>query len=229
MPSLFKRIFLQNFGLKVMSLLLAIGLWLAVARSPVVEVVMKVPIEFKRVPENLEIDSASFTEAQIRVRGPERLVNRLRSTDVGAYVDLSAVAPGTRTFDLTSNVTVPHGLEVVQVDPTQFQLSFDNRMTRTVEVHPRVTGNFAPGMRVAQAIADPSNVMITGPRRRVERVEAATTDPVDASGTMERGAFVTEAYVPEPLIHVVHPTPIRVTVIMERSGEENSGEEKKMQ
>ncbi|MFY9559733.1 MAG: CdaR family protein [Terriglobales bacterium] len=220
MMSLVKRVFVQNFGLKLISLLLAVGLWVVVARSPVVEVVIKVPIEFKNVPDNLEIDSASFTEAQIRVRGPERLVNRLRSTDVSAHVDLSKVVPGTRTFELTSNVSVPQGLEVVQVLPVQFQLSFDNRMIRNVEVHPRVTGNFAQGMRVAQAIADPPSVTITGPRRRVEKVEAATTDPVDASGTMERATFVTQAYVPEPLVYVVHPTPIRVTVIMERSGEE---------
>ncbi len=87
-----------------------------------------------------------------------------------------------------------------------------------VEVRPRVTGNFASGMRVAQVIADPSNVMITGPQRRVEAVEAATTDPMDASGALTRTSFVTQAYVPDPLIQVVHPTPIRVTVIMEGSG-----------
>ena len=75
-------------------------------------------------------------------------------------------------------------------------------------------------MRVAQVIADPPNVMITGPRRRVEAVEAATTDPVDVSGAMTRAAFVTQAYVPDTLIQVVHPTPIRVTVIMEGSGDE---------
>jgi len=217
MASLLKRTFVQNAGLKLISLLLAIGLWFVVSRSPVVEVVMKVPIEFRKVPDNLEIDSASFTEAQIRVRGPERLLNRLRATDVSAHVDLSTVVPGTRTFDLTSNVSVPYGLDVVQVNPTQFQLSFDDRMVRTVEVHPRVTGNFAQGVRVARITAEPPSVVITGPRRRVESVEAATTDPVDASGTMERGSFVTQVYVPEPLIHVVHPTPIRVTVIMERS------------
>ncbi len=221
MASLFKRTFVQNFGLKLISLLLAVGLWLVVARSPVAEVAMKVPIEFKNVPENLEIDSASFTEAQIRVRGPERLVNRLRSTDVGAHVDLATVVPGTRTFDLTSrNVRVPQGLEVVQIVPGQFQLSFDDRVARTIDVRPRVTGNFAQGMRIAQVIADPPSIMVTGPRRRVEKVEAATTDPVDASGTMDRATFVTQAYVPDPLIQVVHPTPIRVTVIMERSGEE---------
>jgi YbbR domain-containing protein len=93
--------------------MLAAGLWLVVARSPVVEVVLKVPIEFRNVPDKLEIDSASFTEAQIRVRGPERLVNRLRSTDVSANVDLSRVVPGTRTFELTSNVNVPTGRRAV--------------------------------------------------------------------------------------------------------------------
>ena len=221
MPTLFQRIFVQNFGIKLISLLLATGLWLVVARDPVGEVELQVPIEFRNVPQNLEIDSASFTEAQVRVRGPGRLIHRLRATDVRAEIDLAAVRPGSRTFDLTSrNVRVPQGLEVVQIIPSQFQLSFDDRMTRSVEVRPRVTGSFAEGRRVAQVIADPSSIMITGPRRRAEKVEAAITDPVDASGTMERGSFVTQAYVPDPLIQVVHPTPIRVTVIMERAGEE---------
>ncbi|HEX9110888.1 MAG TPA: CdaR family protein [Terriglobales bacterium] len=225
MPSLFQRTFVQNFGLKLVSLLLAIGLWFLVARSPVAEVEMKVPIEFRSLPENLEIDSASFTEARIRVRGPERAIHRLEASDIHAAINLANVQPGERTFDLTAQqVHVPQDLEVVQIVPGQFQLSFDTRTTRTVEVRARVTGTFAGGMRVAQVIADPSNIMITGPRRRVEAVESATTDPVGVSGTMTRQSFITQAYVPDPLIQVVHPTPIRVTVIMERSGEEKKTE-----
>jgi diadenylate cyclase len=218
--SVFQRIFVHNIGLKLVSLLLAIGLWTVVARSPVAEIEMKVPIEFHNLPDNLEIDSASFTEAQIRIRGPERLIHQLQAADVHAEVDLASVQSGERTFDLTGRqVRVPQDLEVVQIIPAQFHLSFDNRETRTVEVRPRVTGNFASGLRVKQVIADPPNVMITGPRRRVEAVEDATTDPVDVSGAMTRASFVTQAYVPDPLIQVVHPTPIRVTVIME--GPEN--------
>ena len=219
--SVFQRIFVHNIGLKLVSLLLAIGLWTVVARSPVAEIEMKVPIEFHNLPDNLEIDSASFTEAQIRIRGPERLIHQLQAADVHAEVDLASVQSGERTFDLTGRqVHVPEDLEVVQIIPAQFHLSFDNRETRTVEVRPRVTGNFASGLRVKQVIADPANVMITGPRRRVEAVEDATTDPVDVSGAMTRASFVTQAYVPDPLIQVVHPTPIRVTVIMEGSGDE---------
>jgi len=219
--SFFQRIFVHNIGLKLVSLLLAIGLWTVVSRDPIAEVEMRVPIEFHNLPDNLEIDSASFTEAQIRVRGPERVIHRLQAADLHAEIDLASVQSGERTFDLTSRqVRVPQDLEVVQIIPGQFHLSFDNRETRTVEVRPRVTGNFASGMRVKQVTADPSSVMITGPRRRVEAVEDATTDPVDVSGAMTRASFVTQAYVPDPLIQVVHPTPIRVTVIMEGSGDE---------
>jgi len=226
MPASVKRAFVQNIGLKVISLLLAIALWLVVARDPIAEVEMKVPIEFRNLPDNLEIDSASFTEAQIRVRGPERVIHRLQVTDVRAEIDLANVRPGERTFDLNGGrVHVPQDVEVVQIYPGQFHLSFDNRKTRVVEVRPRVTGNFASGMRVAQVIADPPTIMITGPRRRVDAVEAAVTDPVDVTGAMTRATFVTQAYVPDPLIQVVHPTPIRVTVIMEGSGGEEKNKE----
>jgi YbbR domain-containing protein len=217
--SLLQRIFVHNAGLKFVSLLLAIGLWMAVARDPIEEVELNVPIEFRNLPDNLEIDSASFTKAQIRLRGPERVIHRLDTTDVRAQIDLTGVRPGERTFDLTGRqIRVPEEVNVVQIIPGQFHLSFDNRAKRVIEVRPRVTGTFASGVRVAQVIADPANIEIIGPRRRVDAVEAAITDPVDVSGVMTRASFVTQAYVPDPLIQVVHPAPIRVTVIMEGAG-----------
>jgi diadenylate cyclase len=216
--SFFQRIFVQNVGLKIVSLLLAIGLWLVVTHDPPAEVEMRIPIEFHNLPNTLEIDSANYTEAQVRVRGPERVIHRLQTGDVRADIDLANVRTGEQTFDLTArHVHVPQDLEVVQIIPGQFHLSFDKRASRVVDVRPRVTGNFASGMRVARVIADPSQVMITGPQRRVEAVDAATTDPVDVSGAMTQASFVTQAYVPDPLIQVVHSTPIRVTVIMEGS------------
>jgi YbbR domain-containing protein len=221
MAGIMQRVFVHNFWLKLASLLLAIGLWFLVAHDPIAEVEMKVPIEFRNLPGDLEIDSASYTEAQIRVRGPERAIQRLQAGDVRAEIDLTGIRPGERTFDLTNRqVRVPEDLEVVQIVPGQFHLSFDNRATREVEVRPRVMGNFVSGMKVAQVVADPPTVEITGPRRRVDAVEAAITDSVDASGVLTRSTFVTEAYVPDPLVQVVHRIPIRVTVIMESAGDE---------
>jgi hypothetical protein len=65
--------------------------------------------------------------------------------------------------------------------------------------------------------------VISGPKQRVKAVEAATTDPVDASGTMNHATFVVNAFVPDPLVQIVRPSPIRVTVQIERVTAEPPG------
>jgi YbbR domain-containing protein len=219
-----QRYVFAHFGYKVVSLALALGLWWAVSNDPVAEVEVSVPIEFHRIPTSLEISSVNIPEAQVRVRGRERVIHGLRPQEVHVEVDLSAVKPGERTFDLTAQqVHLPMELEVMQVVPGQVRLSFDVGMTREVEVRPRVIGTFAPGYRIADVRAEPARISIRGPKQRVQAVEAATTDPVDASGTMVRGTFVTNTFVPDPLVQVVRPAPVRVTVIMGKNEAEPAG------
>jgi YbbR domain-containing protein len=218
MRDFFRRHVLHNFGIKLLSLALAVGLWLAVTRDPVAEVAVQVPIEFRNIPENLEINTESIPRAEIRVRGPQRIVRRLQSADVYAEVELGGMKPGERTFDLTAEqVHHPRELEVVQVIPSQFHLTFDTRLIRQVPVRPRVFGTFAAGYRIGRVDAEPATITISGPRQRVEAVEAAITDPVDASGTMDHATFVRHAYVSDPLVQVTNPNPVRVTVIMEKT------------
>ncbi|MGA2414187.1 MAG: CdaR family protein [Candidatus Sulfotelmatobacter sp.] len=214
-----RRWVLHNFWLKVLSLLLATGLWMAISPDEEsAEVAVRVPIEFQHVPQHLEISSITIPEAQIRVRGPERVIRQLRSTDIHAELELKDAKPGERTFDLSAEqIRHQRDLHVVQVVPGQVHLTFDMRLTRDVEIHPRVTGTFAAGEQISKVIVTPERITITGPQHHVELVDAATTDPVDASGTKTTATFSTNVYVPDPLVQVVQPTPIRVTVIMEKS------------
>ena len=225
MTSFLRRWVLHNFWLKVLSLLMATGLWLAISpdQEPA-EVAVRVPIEFDHVPAQLEISSVTIPEAQIRVRGPERLIRELRTTDIHAELELADAKPGERTFDLTAQqIRHQRDLHVVQVVPGQVHLSFDTRLTREVEIHARVTGSFVTGEQIARVLVDPEKITITGPRHHVETLDAATTDPVDASGTRTQATFVTNVYVADPLVQVVQPTPVRVTVIMGKTTPAESG------
>ncbi len=223
MKELFRHWVLHNFWLKILSLLLATGLWMAISpNQEPAEVAVRVPIEFQHVPWQLEISSSTIPEAQIRVRGPERLIRDLRSTDIHAELDLGDVQSGERTFNLTAQqIRLPRELRVVQVVPGQVHLSFDTRMTREVEIRPRVTGTFATGEQIGKVLVDPQRITIVGPRHHVELMDAATTDPVDATGTTSQATFVTNAYVADPLVQVVKPVPVRVIVVMEKSGAGN--------
>ena len=220
MIGFFKRYVLHNFMLKMMSLLLAAGLWFLISpdEQPA-EVAVRAPVVFQHVPSQLEISSESIPEAQIRVRGPERVIRQLQSNEVHAEIDLADVKSGERTYDLTSQqVRHPRDVAVVQVVPSQLHLSFDTRSTREVEIHPRVTGNFVGGEQIVKVEADPPRITITGPRHHVELIDAATTDPVDATGTRGSAVFTTNVYVPDPLVQVVQTTSIRVTVLVQKVG-----------
>jgi YbbR domain-containing protein len=219
MITLFRRFVVHNFGLKVLSLLLATGLWLVVSpdEQPA-EVAVRAPIEFEHVPDALEISSETIPEAQIRVRGPERLIRQLRSPDVRAHIDLTGAKPGERTFDLTAQeILRPREVIIVQVVPSQVHLAFDTRLTRSVEIRPRVTGTFLPGEQITKIDSDPATITVTGPRRHVERLDSATTDPVDASGITGRVTFTTNVYVSDPLVQVVQPVLVHVTVDVEKA------------
>jgi YbbR domain-containing protein len=217
MIGFFQRYVLHNFWLKVLSLLLAAFLWWRIApdEQPA-EVAIRGPIVFQHVPEHLEISNESIPDAQIRVRGPEQIIRHLQANDIHAEIDLADVKSGERTYDLTSQqVRHPREVTIVQVVPSQLQLTFDTRATREVEIHPRVTGDFAD--TEYKAVADPSHITITGPRNHVDKIDAATTDLINANGIRGRAVFTTNAYIADPLVQVVQATSIRVTVIVQKA------------
>jgi YbbR domain-containing protein len=207
-----------NFALKVLSLAVAVLLWMAVTRDPVAEVALNVPIEFHNAPEHLEISSETIPQVQVRVRGPVRAVRDISASEVHAVIDMANVQPGEHTYDLSpARIHVPDGVQVVQAVPSQIRISFDRRESRQVEVKPRVIGTFASGYRIQQVTALPQSLTIVGPATHVRGVETAITDPVDASGVVGTATFVTHAYVADPLVRLANPSPIRVTVTTEKS------------
>jgi len=176
-----------------------------------------VPIAFENMPRDLEISSVDVPKAQIRLRGPEREIRRLQSSDVSVDLWLDVTRPGERTFDLTSHdVHHPRALQVVQVIPSQVRLAFDVRATRQVPIQPKLVGTVAPGYQIGRILVEPSVISIVGPETRVEAVESATTDPVDITGVMNRIALIRHVYIADPLVQVTNLDPVRITITVER-------------
>ena len=213
MRDFFRNYIFNNLWLKIVALVLAFLLWWAVSHDPTVEAVITAPLEFHHAPESLEMSVEGPSQVQVRVRGPERTVRRLSPADVQAIVDLSGAHAGERTFDLTARqVHLPDATEVVQIEPSQVRINFDRSAMRTVEVRPRVIGSLVTGYHIVDVSANPSQINIVGPQRRVDEVNDAITDPVDATGVVGSATFTTHAYVTDPLVRVQKPEAIHVTV-----------------
>jgi YbbR domain-containing protein len=184
-----------------------------VAHEPISDISVRVPIEFSQTPKNLDYTSDEIPQAQVRLRGPARLLRDLQQESVHVVIDLRGAASGEHTYDLTAGqVQVPHDVEVLEVTPTRLRLVFDKPETRQVAIKPRIVGTLPPGHHIESVIAAPAMLTITGPARHVDAVESALTDAVDVTGVAGQASFDTRAYLPDPLVHLSGSSDVRVTV-----------------
>ena len=169
----------RHLGLKLLSVGLAVLLWVAVLGQHVVERGVRVPLEFENIPAALEIVGSPPTTADVRLRGTSSLLSRLEPGEVVAILDLASARPGARLFHLrTDQVRVPFGVEVAQVSPGTVALELERASSRVVPVQPMVDGEPASGYVVSKISVEPANVEIVGPESRVRQVLAATTETV---------------------------------------------------
>jgi YbbR domain-containing protein len=177
----------RHLGLKLLSVGLAVLLWMAVSGEQTVERGLRVSLELQQFPPGLEIQGEPLSTVDVRVRGASGTLGRLSPGDIVAVLDLRAARVGRRLFHLTpEQVRSPFGVEVVQVTPPTVALLFEKSATRQVPVVPAVDGKPAPGYVVGKAAADPATVEVVGPESAIERVTEALTEPVSVAGARER-------------------------------------------
>lgn len=176
------RIF-RNFGLKVLSIALAALLWGLVAGQREAERALRVPLEYRNIPEHLELLGEPASLVDVRVRGSSGVLGELRAADLVAVLDLRTARSGRRLFHLVpGDIAVPAGVKVLQVTPSTLPLVFEESAQRTVPVVPDLDGDPASGFVVGRVITTPPTVEVVGPASAVQQVVEATTEPVNIAG-----------------------------------------------
>jgi len=203
----------RNLGLKLLAVLLSVLLWLTVAGEHVVERSLRVPLEFRNIPESLEIVGNAPDTVDVRLRGSSALLGRVQPGEIVAVLDLGGARAGSRLFHLRADeVRAPFGVEVSQVIPSTLALELEKSALRRVPIVPATDGLPAPGFVVGRVTADPAMVEIVGPESRVRQVAEATTEPVvikDAKALVRDGVTVG---VVDTSVRLVQPQIAQVTV-----------------
>jgi YbbR domain-containing protein len=221
----------RHFGLKLLSLALALLLWMVVSGEETVDRGLRVPLELQQAPAGLELTGDIPTTVDVRVRGASGTLSRVSTGDVVAVLDLRSAREGHRLFPLTPDqVRVPFGVEVVQVMPSAIAMAFERSASRQVSVVPAVDGRPAPGYVIGAKTADPKTVEVVGPESAVKSVTEVLTEPVSVAGARQhvtqsvilglldpslrlknaRSATVTVQIVPAPLERVLRARPVHL-------------------
>lgn len=212
------RYLTRNFGWKIFSLFLAILMWFALAQEPEIATALSAPVQYKSMPDDLDISSDAVERVHLEVRGPSNRLSGRNLEDAVVLLDLSGVhAPGERTFTVTQwNTRLPMGVAFYRAVPSQIRLHFERLITRDVPVQPRYAGPPPDGYRIASYSVQPSRLRVTGPESHIQRIESVQTDPIDLSGVVSQSEQRVHAYVSDPQVRLQSSPQVKYHVRLEK-------------
>lgn len=114
---------LPNWPLKLLALAISFLLWSTYTSEPVADVGYLAPLEFRNVPQGLEISTEMPTQVHVRLRGRSLILRRLVPADLTISIDLSGRAAGETLVRLTpEQVDAPFGTEVAAIAPREIRV-----------------------------------------------------------------------------------------------------------
>jgi YbbR domain-containing protein len=212
-----RQLFTRNLGWKLLSLLVAIVLWIGVAREPEVATSLAAPVDFKSPPDNVDIVGTLPDRVRLELRGPSGRLTRDNLSAVAVVLDLSDAQPGERTYTIRGrNLNLPAGVAFYRAVPAQLTLHFEQLIVKEERVQPSYV-NQPSGYRMVSQQVTPAKVQVRGSAERVRGIDQVKTDPMDLSGVTGESVLHTRVNVGDPLVRVIDaPDGITVRLKLEK-------------
>ncbi|MBS1827674.1 MAG: YbbR-like domain-containing protein [Acidobacteria bacterium] len=195
----------DNWGLKLLSLAVAVLLWLATVGEPESATVIAVPVQYRNIPATLEVSSEMSDSAYVEVRGPSGRLSGSNLANTVVVLDLASQSkPGERTYSIQAeNVRLPAGVQFLRAVPAQIRIRLEYQVSREVPVVVRYAGPAPEGMRIAKQEIQPQLVRILGPESRVNAIDRVQTDPIELSTVEGVQSFQVHPYSGDPQVRLV--------------------------
>ncbi|MGB9866374.1 MAG: CdaR family protein [Bacillota bacterium] len=164
----------KDFALKVVSIVIAVVLWLQVTNelNPVdVRTYRGVEVKYVNLGTGLVVTEAAPGSVNVTLRGGRRVLDSLSESKLTAQVSLSSLGPGKNTVPIS--VVAPQGCEVAEVSPPESVVTLEAIASRAVNVEVRIVGS--PQEDYAADPPRPASAQVTvrGPESKVAIVRKA--------------------------------------------------------
>ena len=208
LDKLLRRIFIEDWSLKLLSLAIAIVLWLLVTgQNEPVTAHLNVQLNFIR-PQSLEISNDPPRTVDVMLTGSRPKLDDLTSLDLVATVDLSDQRAGERVLRLAdkAQISLPQGVKVDGFQPSAIPVRLEPIIERQVVIEQKLEGKPADGFEVYSVHPNKGSVMLRGPESRVLALQKVTTESIWLGGRKESFTAANVAIdVPDPKVDLLEP------------------------
>ena len=183
------------FNSKVVSVLLAVLLWVYVAgvRGPETSKSVEAQLVAINIPQGYVL-SAPLPSVTVSLRGPMNTLWNMTSQYVTPTVDLRGRTEGAFIASVQAQVVGLSGVTVESIAPKDVNVMLERLETVSIPVHIEVSGSLPSSVVLGTLRVEPESVEVSGPTSLVSQVkEAALVVALDKLGTISGGNFTVAA------------------------------------
>jgi YbbR domain-containing protein len=186
----------DNVGLKFLSIVLAVTVFLLVNTDKDREITARVGVSYT-LPEDKVLVSDRVDEVRVTVKGAWRRLRKFDEREVDRInLDLRHASSGELAIS-NDLIHLPSGVTVTSINPRSIHVAFDKRVDKVVEVTPAVTGRPQHGYVVAEVKPVPATVKLRGAEGTLVALTAIRTREISLEGRTDSFTAETEIVPPE--------------------------------
>lgn len=168
------RTILSYLGSFLLALVLATIIWLNATRiqDPMTTQFLQLDVNFDGQPEDSILVSPDKQSVQLRIEGPQSVVNQVSMADFTAFVDLTETPFGESVFVPVEITTTDTNLDISPI-PNEVEVLLEQQVSREIPVEVDIRGEVARGHVQGTPSIEPSSITVSGRASLIEPLDFA--------------------------------------------------------
>lgn len=206
---LVRKIFLEDWGLKVVALLITLALWFGITglSTPTTKR-LTVPLNLG-IASNAQIVNSPPPDVEIEITGDKTTIGQINRAEISAFIDLTDTAAGNWVVPLSPDnvfVALPQGVKLAEVAPTRIVVNIEAVEEKDLEVRAATVGRPPTGFEVYLVVGLPQRITVRGPSSIIKNLDEIATSPIDLTGhAQDFTARQIAVNTPDPKVVVLNP------------------------
>jgi YbbR domain-containing protein len=182
-----RNILFDNWGIKLVSLVLSLMLWFFVTSKGKTEMTLTVPLELRNVPQGMAVVGDVASSLEVRLQGQERV---LRDITIGKKVygvaDLALTKVGENSVRISpDDIRRPSGVTVAYMSLPEVKVRLEPLIRKTFRLKPVLHGAPAVGYQLMKISVIPQKIIAEGPASVIQRLDSLRSMPIDIQDAKE--------------------------------------------
>lgn len=173
----FKKYILENWKLKLLSIMLATALWFVVYLKGETKKEVSAPVSIVNLDKSYILMKTNIEKVNITLSGRVSVLKDVKESDVKVFFDVSGAKEGENIFNISkSNIEIPRGVQIDDIRPSSVNIDVDRIIQKKLKTEVKLDRLLLGNYEVKSWA--PNYVTVEGPKRFWEKKAVIETVPI---------------------------------------------------